>query len=123
MATASRALSGAGPVSERARRDVLAAAGALGYRPHPVARSLAGRGRTRIVLAFRDARASILEAGPRRRRQRGRCRRSGRPPLRDRAAPDRPGPRASLAGVVAGAARRVRLGGAGRRPAGPHRAR
>jgi DNA-binding LacI/PurR family transcriptional regulator len=61
VATASRALSGAGPASERARRDVLAAAEALGYRPHPVARSLARRGGTRIVLAFRDARASILE--------------------------------------------------------------
>jgi DNA-binding LacI/PurR family transcriptional regulator len=59
-ATASRALSGAGPVSAAARREVLAAAEALGYRPHPVARSLARRGGTRIVLAVRDARAGIL---------------------------------------------------------------
>ena len=59
-ATASRALSGAGPVSAAARREVLAAAGALGYRPHPVARSLARRGGTRIVLAVRDARVDIL---------------------------------------------------------------
>jgi DNA-binding LacI/PurR family transcriptional regulator len=61
VATASRALSGTGPVSAAARREVLAAAAALGYRPHPVARSLARGGGTRIVLAFRDARASILD--------------------------------------------------------------
>jgi DNA-binding LacI/PurR family transcriptional regulator len=61
VATASRALSGAGPVSGAARREVTAAAEELGYRPHPVARSLARGGGTRIVLAFRDARASILE--------------------------------------------------------------
>lgn len=54
-------MSGAGPVPAAARRDVLAAAEALDYRPHPVARSLARRGGTRIVPAFRDARASIVE--------------------------------------------------------------
>ncbi|MFI1990265.1 LacI family DNA-binding transcriptional regulator [Actinoplanes sp. NPDC020271] len=59
-ATASRALSGAGPVSEGARRAVLAAADELHYRPHPVARQLARRSGTRVLFAVRDAHTRIL---------------------------------------------------------------
>ncbi|HEX7650357.1 MAG TPA: substrate-binding domain-containing protein [Noviherbaspirillum sp.] len=46
--TVSRALNGYPEVSERTRERVLAAAAAAGYRPHPVARSLAV-GRTNVV--------------------------------------------------------------------------
>ena len=51
LSTASRVTSGAGPASEAARRRVDEAVAALGYVPHPVARSLAqGRGH-RLVVA------------------------------------------------------------------------
>ncbi|WP_446214041.1 LacI family DNA-binding transcriptional regulator [Micromonospora sp. IBSANI012] len=49
-ATASRALSGRGPVSAGARADVLRAAAALAYAPHPVAVSLARGEGHRVVV-------------------------------------------------------------------------
>lgn len=58
--TASRVLTGSGPASAASRERVLAAAAALGYHPHPVARLLAqGRG-ARVLLAVRDRRESAL---------------------------------------------------------------
>ncbi|WP_229076651.1 LacI family DNA-binding transcriptional regulator [Actinoplanes sp. DH11] len=60
VATASRVLSGRGPASPASRDAVRRAAGELGYVPHPVARRLAERSGTRIVLAVRDERADIL---------------------------------------------------------------
>ncbi|GLW28397.1 LacI family DNA-binding transcriptional regulator [Actinoplanes regularis] len=59
-ATASRVLSGSGPASAASRAAVLAAAGQLGYQPHPVARRLARGTGTRVVFAVRDDRADIL---------------------------------------------------------------
>jgi DNA-binding LacI/PurR family transcriptional regulator len=59
-ATASRVLSGRGPASAESRRRVREAAAELGYRPHPVARTLARGGGTRVVLAVRDSRSGIL---------------------------------------------------------------
>ena len=59
-ATASRVLSGRGPASGESRDRVRAAAAALGYRPHPVARRLARGDGTRLVFAVRDPRPAIL---------------------------------------------------------------
>lgn len=59
-ATASRVLSGSGPASPASRAAVLAAAEQLDYRPHPVARQLAGGSGSRVVFAVRDERADIL---------------------------------------------------------------
>jgi DNA-binding LacI/PurR family transcriptional regulator len=58
-ATASRVLSGTGPASAASRERVRAAAAELDYAPHPVARMLARRDGTRIVVAVRDARPEI----------------------------------------------------------------
>jgi DNA-binding LacI/PurR family transcriptional regulator len=59
-ATASRVLSGRGPSSAASRDAVRRAAAELGYVPHPVARRLASRSGTRVVLAVRDKRSDIL---------------------------------------------------------------
>ncbi|MFB8230335.1 LacI family DNA-binding transcriptional regulator [Cellulosimicrobium sp. NPDC055967] len=58
--TASRVVRGTGPVSDAARRAVLAAVEELGYVPHPGARSLAsGRGE-RVVVAVGSPSADLL---------------------------------------------------------------
>ncbi|MFF5171186.1 LacI family DNA-binding transcriptional regulator [Micromonospora sp. NPDC000089] len=59
-ATASRALSGRGPVSARARADVRRAAADLAYVPNPLAVSLARRRGTRIVVGVVAPRAAML---------------------------------------------------------------
>ncbi|MEV4482997.1 LacI family DNA-binding transcriptional regulator [Micromonospora coxensis] len=60
VATASRALSGRGPVSAPARADVLRAAHALSYAPHPLAVSLARGEGHRIVVGIVAPSARIL---------------------------------------------------------------
>ncbi|MCB7135552.1 LacI family DNA-binding transcriptional regulator [Cellulosimicrobium marinum] len=58
--TASRVLTGTGPVSARARQAVLDAADRLGYVPHPGARALAsGRGE-RVVVAVGSPSSELL---------------------------------------------------------------
>lgn len=59
-ATASRALSGSGPVSRETQACVRAAADELGYVANPVARMLARGSGARIVLAVRDSKPEIL---------------------------------------------------------------
>ncbi|SCG74509.1 LacI family DNA-binding transcriptional regulator [Micromonospora coxensis] len=60
VATASRALSGRGPVSASARADVLRAAHTLSYAPHPLAVSLARGEGHRIVVGIVAPSARIL---------------------------------------------------------------
>ncbi|RJK94976.1 LacI family transcriptional regulator [Vallicoccus soli] len=59
-ATASRAVTGQGPVSASARDRVLAAARALGYVPDPLARALVAGTGTRLVVAVGGTSAAVL---------------------------------------------------------------
>ncbi|MFD1152715.1 LacI family DNA-binding transcriptional regulator, partial [Saccharothrix hoggarensis] len=60
LATASRVLSGRGPVDHAARRRVHVAAAELGYVPDPAARALATRGGTRVAVVVGGHSAHVL---------------------------------------------------------------